>query len=81
METTKPKQVVEEHLLTEDSTNIKKSVYNHWDQTLTLVFQNDQTYRYLDVDPQTFEEYKTYESKGKAHQALIKGKFEFKKIE
>ena len=81
METQKPKQVVEEHLLTEDSTNIKKSVYNHWEQTLTVIFQNDQTYRYSDVDPQTFEEYKTYESKGKAHQALIKGKFEFKKID
>jgi hypothetical protein len=81
METQKPKQVVEEHLLTEDSTNIKKSVYNHWEQTLTVIFQNNQTYRYLDVDPQTFEEYKTYESKGKAHQALIKGKFEFKKID
>ena len=78
--TTKPKQVVEEHLLTEESTNIKKSVYNHWEKTLTLVFQNEQVYKYLDVDEETFEQYKSYDSKGKAHMSLIKGKYEFEKI-
>jgi hypothetical protein len=46
METQKPKQVVEEHLLTEDSTNIKKSVYNHWEQTLTVIFQ---TIKHTDI--------------------------------
>lgn len=81
METaTKPKQVVEEHLFTEESTNIKKSVYNHWEKTLTIVFQNDLVYKYLEVDEQTFEEYKKHESKGKAHIQFIKGKFEFEKL-
>jgi phage-related protein len=77
----KPKQIIEEHLLTEESSNIKKSVYNHWEKTLTVVFQNDQIYKYLNVDEETFEQYKTHESKGKAHLQLIKGKFEFEKIQ
>lgn len=76
----KPAQILEEHLLTDSSTNIKKSVYNHWEKTLTLVFQNDLVYRYSDVEPETFEEYKNHESKGKAHMTLIKGKHEFEKI-
>jgi phage-related protein len=76
----KPAQVIEEHLLTDSSTNIKKSVYNHWEKTLTLVFQNDQIYKYLEVDEETFEQYKAHDSKGKAHMTLIKGKYEFEKI-
>ena len=76
----KPSQILEEHLLTESSTNIKKSVYNHFEMTLTVVFQNDQIYKYLDVDPETFDQYKVHESKGKAHTTLIKGKYEFVKI-
>lgn len=75
----KPAQIIEEHLLTEASSNIKKSVYNYWEKTLTIVFQNDQVYRYLNVDEDTFNEYKKHESKGKAHVSLIKGKFEFEK--
>jgi hypothetical protein len=77
----KPKQILEEHLLTEESSNIKKSVYNHWEKTLTLVFHNDQIYKYLEVDEETFEQYKTHESKGKAHLQMIKGKFEFEKLQ
>ena len=80
MATVKPKQVVEEHLFTEESTNIKKSVYNHWEKTLTIVFQNDHVYKYLDVDEETFEEYKKHESKGKAHTQLIRGRFEFERL-
>jgi len=76
----KQAQILEEHLLTDLSTNIKKSVYNHWDRTLTIVFQNDLIYKYLDVEPEVFEEYKTHESKGKAHMSIIKGKYEFEKI-
>jgi hypothetical protein len=77
----KPKQILEEHLLTEESSNIKKSVYNHWEKTLTVVFHNDQIYKYLGVDEETFEQYKTQESKGKAHLQLLRGKFEFEKIQ
>lgn len=76
----KPAQILEEHLLTDLSTNIKKSVYNHWERTLTIVFQNDQVYKYSGVEPEVFEEYKAYESKGKAHTSIIKGKYEFEKI-
>jgi hypothetical protein len=80
MEIEKPAQIIEAHLLTEDSTNIKRSVYNYWEKTLTIVFQNDQAYRYLGIEPEVFEEYKLHESKGKAHTSLIKGKYEFEKI-
>lgn len=76
----KPIQVIEEHLLTDTSSNIKKSVYNHWEKTLMIVFQNEQVYKYQNVDEETFSEYKKHESKGKAHVSLIKGKFEFEKI-
>jgi hypothetical protein len=76
----KPLQIIEEHLLTESSSNIKKSIYNHWEKTLTLVFHNGHAYKYLEVDEETFKQYKEHESKGKAHVSLIKEKYEFEKL-
>lgn len=75
----KPLQIIEEHLITESFT-VKKSIYNFWERTLTIIFDDQSIQRHLDVDVDTFEKYKNNESKDTAYQMYIKDNFKSEKI-
>jgi len=72
----KPLQIVEEHLFTESSA-VKKSIYNFWDKTLVIIFNDNQIHKYADVDSETFLLYKEFPSKKEAFNKYIKNNFKY----
>lgn len=54
------------------SNMIAEDGYDPATETLAIKFQNNQVWNYKGVDPRTFEEYNTSESKGKYFHRVIK---------
>ena len=63
-----------------DSSTIKASTYEYASKNLYVVFGHA-TYRYIDVPAEVYKEFADAESQGIALNELIKGKFEYEKLE
>ena len=63
-----------------DSSTIKVSTYEYESKNLYVVFGHA-TYRYIDVPVDVYQEFANAESQGIALNGLIKGKYEFVKLE
>lgn len=59
---------------------IKKSIYNFLEKTLIIIFNDQNVYKYVDVDIDTFEKYKNNISKETAYRMYIKNNFKFENI-
>lgn len=62
-----------------DSSTVLSSAYNYEHKILTVHF-NHATYIYSNVDVDTYNEFANASSQGSALNSVIKGKFEFEKI-
>ena len=62
-----------------DSSTIKSAAYNYKHKTLTVHF-NHATYVYNGVSSDDFESFNRAESQGKALNEVIKGKYDYEKI-
>lgn len=63
-----------------DSSTIKASTYEYESKNLYVVFGHA-TYRYIDVPAEVYQEFAIRGSQGTALNGLIKGKYEFVKLE
>ena len=63
-----------------DSSTIKASTYEYESKNLYVVFGHA-TYRYIDVPAGVYQEFANAESQGIALNSLIKGTYEFVKLE
>jgi hypothetical protein len=63
-----------------DSSTIKASTYEYESKNLYVVFGHA-TYRYIDVPAEVYQEFANAESQGIALNGLIKGTYEFVKLE
>jgi len=63
-----------------DSSTIKASTYEYESKNLYVVFGHA-TYRYIDVPATVYQEFANAESQGIALNSLIKGTYEFVKLE
>jgi len=63
-----------------DSSTIKASTYEYESKNLYVVFVHA-TYRYIDVPAAVYQEFANAESQGIALNSLIKGTYEFVKLE
>jgi len=63
-----------------DSSTIKASTYEYDTKNFYVVFVHA-TYRYIDVPAEVYQEFANAKSQGIALNGLIKGKFEFEKLE
>jgi len=70
----------EDHKI-ENSSNLSSARYNEAEGLLDVTFQNGTEYRYKGVPATTFEDLKKTESAGKFLNQVIKGKFEYEKLE
>lgn len=69
------------HEIEHDSKTIKKSWYNSLTQELTIEFRSGSLYIYSGIDENLWTEFITAISAGKALNDLIKGKFNYRKVE
>lgn len=65
----------------ENSSNLMSARYNEIDGLLDVTFKNGTEYRYKGVPVTVYEELKKTESAGKFLNQVIKGKYEFEKLE
>ncbi len=63
-----------------DSSTIKASTYEYVSKNFYVVFSHA-TYRYIEVPVEVYKEFVNAESQGIALNELIKGKFEYEKLE
>ena len=63
-----------------DSSTVKASTYEFESKNLYVVFGHA-TYRYIEVPAEVYKEFADAESQGIALNELIKGKFEYEKLE
>ena len=63
-----------------DSSTIKASTYEYESKNLYVVFGHA-TYRYIEVPVEVYKEFANAESQGIALNSLIKGTYEFVKLE
>ncbi len=63
-----------------DSSTIKASTYEYKSKNLYVVFGHA-TYRYIDVPAEVYQQFANAESQGISLNELIKGKYEFEKLE
>jgi hypothetical protein len=63
-----------------DSSTIKASTYEYESKNLYVVFGHA-TYRYIEVPAEVYKEFANAESQGIALNSLIKGTYEFVKLE
>lgn len=62
------------------SSNIKESVYNMSNSTMTVTFNNGQQYEYKDVPHKVYAQFRLAESQGKFFTTEISKKYEYKKL-
>jgi hypothetical protein len=63
-----------------DSSTVKASTYEFESKTLHVVFEHT-TYRYAQVPQEIYQEFATATSQGIALNELIKGKFDYVKLD
>jgi hypothetical protein len=63
-----------------DSSTIKASTYEYDSKNLYVVFEHA-TYRYIGVPMEIYQQFAAAESQGISLNSLIKGKYEFEKLE
>jgi hypothetical protein len=63
-----------------DSSTIKHSTYEYWSKNLYVTFAYAM-YRYSEVPAEVYQEFANATSQGIALNELIKGKYEFEKLE
>jgi hypothetical protein len=65
---------------TYDSSTINASTYEYKSKTLYIVFCHA-TYQYMEVPEEVYQEFANAKSQGIALNELIKGKYDFEKLE
>ncbi|WP_283422778.1 KTSC domain-containing protein [Chryseobacterium profundimaris] len=63
------------------SSVIHKYLYFPETEILRIIYQSGAVYEYLQVPAETFERFKTVQSKGRFLNYVIKPKFKYRKIE
>lgn len=63
-----------------DSSTIKASTYEYESKNLYVVFGHA-TYRYIEVPAEIYQQFANAESQGISLNSLIKGNYEFEKLE
>ena len=63
-----------------DSSTVKSSRYNYRTKLLTIFF-NGNSYDYTEVSSSDYEAFRDSDSQGKSLNQIIKGTYEYKKIE
>jgi hypothetical protein len=69
-----------EQVNTTDSSMIKKAIYNFAANTLKVEFNSGALYEYVNVDPQTYDEFCKAESQGKFFNEKIKNNYPNSKL-
>lgn len=65
-----------------DSSNVKSIGYDEDTQELFVAFLNNSTYKYMDVPPEIFEEFKEADSAGKfLYRRIKQGGFEYERVD
>lgn len=69
-----------EQVTTTDSSMIKKAVYNFTTNSLKIEFNSGAVYEYVNIDPQTYDDFCKAESQGKFFNEKIKNNYSNSKL-